>query len=47
MPTNKTDRVKIHPILEFEQERNTIGKAEQFLQRIKETKKNVMNMLKQ
>ena len=28
MPTNKTDRVKIHPILEFEQERNTMEKVD-------------------
>ena len=47
MPTNKTDKIKIHPILEFKQERNAIGKAERFLQRIKEIKKNAMNMLKQ
>ena len=47
MPTDKTDKIKIHPVLEFEQERNAMGKVEWFLQRIKEIKKNAMNMLKQ
>jgi len=36
----------VSTILEFEQERSTMGKAERFLQKIKETKKNAMNMLK-
>ena len=45
-PSDKTwERIKIHPILEFEQEEE--GKTECFLQKIREIRKNAMGMLKQ
>jgi len=38
--------IKVHPILEFEPEKRSIGKMERFLQRIRETKKYAMDMLR-
>jgi len=38
-------RIKIHPVLEFRRG-DRVGKEERFLQRIRETKRNTMNMLK-
>ena len=37
---------RIHPIEGFEPEKHPIGKMEHFLQRIKETKKNAMDILR-
>jgi hypothetical protein len=38
--------IKIHSILEFELKRHPMGRAKWFLQRIKETKKNTMDILR-
>jgi len=43
--TNNVE-IKVHPTLEFEPEKCLMGRTEHFLQRIKETKKNAMNMLR-